>query len=93
MHFTALAAFHDTFDAAIAAVVRRSGPEYLVDEIKQHLLVKLFVGTDRREPQIGRYTGSGSLRAWVCVLAARDTYGELRKRPGERLSETDELAD
>ena len=84
---TAVAAFREAHAQRIAIAVRKVGSEHLVDEITQQLLMKFFVGSDSRAAQIGKYTGRGSLGAWVQVVAFRDTHSEARKRPKEQLSE------
>jgi RNA polymerase sigma-70 factor (ECF subfamily) len=65
-----------TFEAAILSRV----PAYLariglgpsgVDEVKQILRVKLFVGNDDGGPRIRQYSGRGALESWVCAAAIR----------------------
>lgn len=42
-----------------------------VDEVRQRLRVRLFVGDAGRGPLVGSYSGRGALSAWVRVAAVR----------------------
>jgi len=76
----------ETFDAVHLSRVReylaRTRPDVsFVDDVRQTLREKLFVGETRK---IAEYSGRGSLGGWVRVLTVR-TAVDLRRRRGERL--------
>lgn len=78
----ALAAFQRSYGGELAAAFARlaiggSDPE----DLRQQLLTRLFVIVDGRAPRISEYTGRGSLRAWLKVVALRLRIDlERRKR-------------
>jgi RNA polymerase sigma-70 factor (ECF subfamily) len=51
-----------------------------VDEVRQELRDKLFVGTGGSPPKIGEYAGDGPLGSWIRVVAVRAALN-LRRRP------------
>lgn len=70
----ALAAFERTYLAPLR--LHRVGDAALLDEVKQQLRIKLFVG---EHPVITRYR-RGSLAAWLRVVAGRLAIDLLRQR-------------
>jgi RNA polymerase sigma-70 factor len=57
----------------------RATPDF-VEEVMQVIRERLFVGTDRRPPRIGEYSGKGALGAWVRVMAMRAAIDLQRRR-------------
>lgn len=78
-------------DAAIAAFVARYGPDIeitlsrhgltgdLVEEVKQELLRRFFVGETERPPSILQYSGKASLLGWIRTTAVRAAIDYCRK--------------
>jgi len=64
----------------------RPSPE-LVDEVRQVLREKLFVGREGAAPKIAEYDGRGALASWVRVIALRAAI-DLQRR-GDVAAETD----
>ena len=60
------------------ALARFDGGAPLVEEVKQRLRQKLFVG-DGEGPKILTYSGRGDLGRWIRVAATREAIGLLRK--------------
>jgi RNA polymerase sigma-70 factor, ECF subfamily len=58
----------------------RPSPAF-VDEVRQALGEKLFVGKDGAPPKIGEYDGHGALESWVRVIALRAAI-DLRRQGG-----------
>lgn len=56
---------------------KRFEPDF-VDEVRQSVWIKLFVGDERRAPLIGSYSGRGALRSWLAVVAEREALTRLR---------------
>jgi RNA polymerase sigma-70 factor (ECF subfamily) len=68
-----------------------------VDEVRQRLRVRLFVGDAGRGPLVGSYSGRGALSAWVRVAAVRLALTLARDvaigaRAGRRASDEGALA-
>jgi RNA polymerase sigma-70 factor len=73
----ALSAFESNFLAELASQLARiTSDGAVVDEVKQQLRIKLFVG---EHPTISRYV-RGSLGAWLRVVASRMAIDLLRQR-------------
>jgi RNA polymerase sigma-70 factor (ECF subfamily) len=73
----ALAAFESTFLAELPRTLSRiTSDRVVVDEVRQQLRIKLFVG---EHPTISRYV-RGSLGAWLRVVASRMAIDLLRQR-------------
>lgn len=90
----AFAGFEQHCGAMIDRVIASSGappPEQadLGQIVRQRLLVKSSDGT---APRIAGYSARGSLRAWVRVVAARETARMLSQPRREVAAEDDELA-
>jgi RNA polymerase sigma-70 factor (ECF subfamily) len=78
----ALAAVDRAFLAHTAAyLVRLSPSDAFVEDVRQTVREKLFVGD---APKIREYSGRGPLDGWLRVVAGRAAL-DLRKRRGERL--------
>jgi RNA polymerase sigma-70 factor (ECF subfamily) len=58
----------------------RPSPAF-VDEVRQALREKLFVGRDGAPPKIGEYDGQGALESWVRVIALRAAI-DLKRQGG-----------
>lgn len=68
----ALEAFEATyFNEVPAALSRVKNGEGLVDEVKQLLRERLFLGQQGRAPRIADYSGRGDLRNWMRVAVSR----------------------
>ena len=80
----AVVAFRDEFMRGVRVALSRFNDATLCDEMCQMVMEKLFVGSATRPPAIGKYSGRGSLQAWVNVMAVRDTYTRLRLKPREQ---------
>lgn len=57
-----------------------------VDEVRQILREKLFVGRDGVSPKIAEYTGRGALGGWLRVVALRAAI-DLRRQGGDAVEE------
>ena len=57
-----------------------------VDEVRQVLREKLFVGKDGVSPKIAEYTGRGALGSWLRVVALRAAI-DLRRQGGDAVDE------
>jgi RNA polymerase sigma-70 factor (ECF subfamily) len=64
------------------ALARFEGGAPLVEEVKQRLRHKLFVG-DGEGPKISTYSGRGDLGRWIRVAATREAIGLVRKAKKE----------
>jgi len=78
------------------ALGRFEGGAQLIEEVKQRLRQKLFVG-DGEAPKISTYSGRGDLGRWIRVAATREAIGILRKGkkeiPMEEVALAQALAD
>jgi RNA polymerase sigma-70 factor (ECF subfamily) len=79
----------------LGAALRSSA--FDVDEVRQRLRVRLFVGDAGRAPLVGSYSGRGALSAWVRVAAVRLALTLARdvaigERAGRRASDEGALA-
>jgi RNA polymerase sigma-70 factor (ECF subfamily) len=86
----ALAAFQAQYRPVMAATLRRlslSGD--IVEELLQNLTVQLFTPEGDRPPMITRFSGLGSLKAWLRVVTAR-TAGKLLQRERRLVPSSDE---
>jgi RNA polymerase sigma-70 factor, ECF subfamily len=78
---TAVAAFEASYSPVIdRALFRLVAQPDTVDEVKQILRERFFVGCGDQAPAMGSYLGYGSLRAWVRVSALREYYGLSQQR-------------
>jgi RNA polymerase sigma-70 factor (ECF subfamily) len=78
----AAAWFQEIFNPAIEIAIRFLDPSSgMVDDIKQIVFLKVFVG---EEPKIGQYSGRASFRKWIQVIAVRTAQNMLRSRAKER---------
>jgi RNA polymerase sigma-70 factor (ECF subfamily) len=80
----AMAPAHAELDRHVLARVpeflaRIQGSSALPDEVCQILRERLLVGKDGEPPRIARYSGEGSLSAWVRVAAVRIALNLLEK--------------
>lgn len=57
-------------------------PDAIISEVKSDLASRLFVPDERNEALIDGYKGTGSLHAWIRVVATRDALRRLRKVVG-----------
>jgi RNA polymerase sigma-70 factor (ECF subfamily) len=81
-----LAAFDRAFGAEVTGAVRRIGnAQVSADDVAQQVREKLFVGTSEGgRPKILDYKGTGSLRAWLRVTAARVGLNLATRGPKEK---------
>jgi RNA polymerase sigma-70 factor (ECF subfamily) len=78
----AVEAFDRAYLAQLGGALRRLGPSpAFVDEIRQEVRDKLFVGRGGAPPKIVEYKGKGTLASWVRVVALRAAI-QLRRRSG-----------
>lgn len=80
----------DTLEVAYARQIQmalgrmRNHHQLLPDDFRQMLRLQLFVGTPEKGPAIARYSGQGTLGAWVRVTALRAALNATRgQRPRE----------
>ena len=91
---SALAAFEQRIIPIVgAASARVTGGSVDVREVEQVVRNLLFVGSERRAPAIGRYSGRGNLKAWVRVIAVREAYRLVRVQKRNVVSQDDQLFD
>jgi len=78
----AVEAFDRAYLGQVGAHLARMGPTpAFVDEVRQEVLTKLFVGKDGAAPRITEYDGKGALASWVRVIALRAAI-DLRRQRG-----------
>ncbi len=79
----ALDAFEQAYMRRIPVFLARMRPSAeLVDEVRQTLREKLFVGRDGAPGRIVEYDGKGALASWVRVVAVRTAIDLTRQRGG-----------
>lgn len=59
------------------------------EELVQVVTMRLLVRTPERAPELERYAGTGSLRAWLRVVATRTALNEIRTDQRRALRERD----
>jgi RNA polymerase sigma-70 factor (ECF subfamily) len=79
----ALSLFEQRFMPEVASYLRRATPA-LVDEVRQALRERLFVGASAR---ISAYTGRGPLGAWLRTVAARLAVDLRASQPARATAE------
>jgi RNA polymerase sigma-70 factor (ECF subfamily) len=93
----ALRAFEDRYGREIpAALSRMRAKEERIDEVKQHVMEKLFVAREGALPKIADYSGRGPLVAWlraVVVHAAVSIERKDRLEPRPAGDDDEPLAD
>ena len=72
------------FPAIEQAVARMEVPRAWVEDVRQTVYDKLFVGDGERPPGIRHYKGEGELLTWVRVVAVRQAIDVVRKRNREQ---------
>lgn len=76
----ALSAFDSRFMGEVKlGLARMNVSESQVDEVKQLVRHKLFLGEDGEPGKIAEYSGRGDLRRWVRSIAVRTCLNELRR--------------
>ena len=50
-----------------------------VEDVKQMICQKLLTADGEAPPRLARYSGSGDLRSWLCVVAVRAALDQLRR--------------
>jgi RNA polymerase sigma-70 factor, ECF subfamily len=88
----AITAFEAAFDDDLRAITARF-KELPADELRQHLRIKLFVGTPKSPPKIRDYAGSGSLKSWLRVTAVRSFVDLVRSTRAHRSEQELDEAD
>ena len=76
------------FDKAKAALARNAGTAAVADETLQRVREALFVGTTKRSPKIGAYSGRGDLASWIRTTAMRTAMDLLS--PAREIAVSDE---
>lgn len=61
------------------ALARVSGSERSVDDVRQAVWQRLFVGDDGERPKILEYSGQGRLKGWFRVVVVRALLDEQRR--------------
>lgn len=90
----AIAAFEARYFAEVALAARRAPRANLaVDDVKQLVRERLFVGDATRGPRISEYRGTGAMRSWLRVTVARIVLNLATRGPRETLHEDDVLAE
>lgn len=84
------AAHFPLIEKAIAAL---EVPRAMIEDVRQTIFQKLFVGDAEREPKICHYAGEGDLGTWVRVVAVRQAIDILRKEGREQPLGDDQLPD
>ena len=77
------------FDDATASLRRMAPSSSFVDEVRQDVREKLFVGKEGLSPKIADFAGRGDLRTFVRVLMTRTGLNLRRKTRRELLVEDD----
>lgn len=89
----AVDAFERAYMTRIPAFLARMRPSTeVVDEVRQTLREKFFVGRDGAPGRIAEYDGTGALASWVRVAAVR-TAIDLRRKRGGVVETTESLVD
>jgi len=90
----AIAAFEQHFFPDIQAALTRRGPSGAqLEDVKQILYQKLFLTDGEQAAKIGKYSGRGDLRSWLCVSAVREAIDLLRRVQREQPLDDDALMD
>ncbi len=88
----AIAAFETTTLGQVdAALLRMRADRTLVDEARQIVRERLFVGGAGGRPKMAEYAGRGPLASWVRVVATRVALNLIRDRKAEIPAEEDVL--
>lgn len=88
----ALAQFDARYVTEIdAALGRMRQSRATVDEVKQIVRQKLFVGGPGKFGKISEYSGRGGLHRWVRAVAVRTCLNQMRKGKREVLMENNQL--
>lgn len=85
---TAIAVIDRTCIAGVDAALHGMLSSSEIDDLKQQLRHRLFVGTSGA-PKILDYAGRGELRAWVRASAVRAAISVLRSRKREQVHQQD----
>src|SRR5579862_8665143 len=89
----ALEAFDRTHLAQVGTYLTRYRPApELVDDVRQEVRDKLYVGRDGAAPRIAEYDGRGALASWVRVVALRAAI-DLRRGSSDVTPASRERAD
>jgi RNA polymerase sigma-70 factor len=76
----AIAAFEGRYGPDIVMTLGRHGlTGEVVDEVKQELLRRFFVGDEKKQPSILQYSGKASLLGWIRTTAVRAAIDHCRK--------------
>jgi RNA polymerase sigma-70 factor (ECF subfamily) len=90
----ALNAFDSRFMGEVAlGLARMNVSAAQVDEVKQLVRHKLFLGEDGSPGKIAEYSGRGDLRRWVRSIAVRTCLNELRRHKRMIPASDDRLLD
>lgn len=87
----ALAAFDRTFLERAVLSARRAAPdETFLQDVRQALRERLFVGADGRPPKIAEFSGRGPLARWLKVVALGAAVSLRRSRGARPIAHDDE---
>jgi RNA polymerase sigma-70 factor, ECF subfamily len=87
-------AFERQFFPDIGTALARRDPSCTqIEDLKQSIYQKLFLGDGEHPPKITLYAGRGDLRSWLCVTAVRESIDLLRKGKKEEPVEELDLMD
>ena len=90
----AIVAFEQRYFAEVALAVKRvARAGVAVDDVKQLVRERLFVGDGTRGPRIVEYRGTGAIRAWLRITASRIALNLATRGPRETAHDADFLAD
>lgn len=89
---SALRAFTEQcFPVVLAAVRRVARGVELAEDIQQIVFEKVFYRRGNQEPRIARYSGRGSLKNWIRMVAIRETQDYFRRHQREQPSMSAEV--
>lgn len=82
----AMALFEARYFEALTSVLRRFGTDTFVDDARQDLRQRLFLGTDG-PPKLLEYGGHGELKQWLRAVATRVALNLRKSRHDERFTD------
>ena len=89
----AIAAFEARYFTEVELAVKRVPRALLsVDDVKQLVRERLFVGDATRGPRISEYRGAGAMRSWLRITVTRLVLNLATRGPREKLQQGDDDA-
>ncbi len=86
----AISAFERAYFGELGAAVARFGHGTFVDDVKQELRQRLFLGVAGGAPKLNEYQGRGGLARWLRAVATRVALNLRRDRKEDRQTELNE---